>query len=131
MSGPELLDQFRPELITELLEHLSPKKMLVVITTKKFEDIADSEEKWFGIKYKKTDIDNTLIDKWMNCGLNEKFSLPPKNEFIPKDLSLKPRDESSPEFPTMVKNTRRARVWHLQDRTYDRPLAQYKFLLTM
>ena len=131
LTGPELIEDFRPDLISQVLECLSPKNMNVVIIGKKFEGSTDCEEKWYGVKYKMTDIDQNLMEKWMNCGLNEKFSLPPKNDFIPRDLSLKPKENSMREFPTIIKNTKMNRIWFLQDNKYNRPLASYAFKLHM
>ena len=131
LIGPELFGDFRPDLIKKVLESLIPKNMNISIVGKKFEGMTDSEEKWFGVKYKITDIDHNLIDKWMNCGLNDRLSLPQKNEFIPRDLSLKPRVESMPVFPSMIKNTAMTRIWYLQDIKYNRPLASYTFKLNM
>ena len=131
ITGYELIEEFRPDLINKVLECLTPKNMNVVIVGKKFEGMTDREEKWFGVKYKMSDIEHNLMDKWMNCGLNDKFSLPPKNEFIPRDMSLKPREDSFPVFPTVIKNTAITRIWYLQDNKYDRPLASYTFKLNM
>ena len=105
--------------------------MNISIVAKKFEGLTDREEKWYGVKYKIIDIDHILIEKWLNCGINDKFSLPPKNEFIPRDLSLKAKVESMPVYPSMIKNTSMTRIWYLQDIKYNRPLASYTFKLHM
>lgn len=60
---------------------------------KVFETIAESNEKWYGTSYKMEKIEKEQLELWRNSGLLEKFQLPPKNEFIPENLSLVTREE--------------------------------------
>ncbi|CAG2179175.1 unnamed protein product, partial [Oppiella nova] len=46
LSAGYLLDEFRPDLITDLLNHLTPDRMRVTVVSKQFTTIADQTEKW-------------------------------------------------------------------------------------
>ena len=65
----------------------------MAVIGKKFEPIADSKEKWYGTQYKSEKIDAKDIERWKSAGLSEKLHMPPRNEFIPDQLDLVPREE--------------------------------------
>ncbi|CAG2168148.1 unnamed protein product [Oppiella nova] len=130
MSAKYTMDEFRPDLITDLLNHLTPDRMRVTVVSKQFTTIADQTEKWFSTKYTQQDIPPEKIQKWLNIGFNDNLALPPKNDFIPYDFTLKPTDDNVKQMPQMIRNTEFSRVWHLQDNQYRTPKAFYKFKLT-
>ena len=130
MSAKYTMDEFRPDLITDLLNHLTPDRMRVTVVSKQFTTIADQTEKWFSTQYTQQDIPPEKIQKWLNIGFNDNLALPPKNDFIPYDFTLKPTDDNVKQMPQMIRNTEFSRVWHLQDNQYHTPKAFYKFRLT-
>ncbi|CAG2172600.1 unnamed protein product, partial [Oppiella nova] len=130
LSAGYLLDEFRPDLITDLLNHLTPDRMRVTVVSKQFTTIADQTEKWFSTQYTQQDILPEKIQKWLNIGFNDNLALPPPNDFIPYDFSLKTIDDNVKQMPQMIRNTEFSRVWHLQDNQYRTPKAYYKFKLT-
>ncbi len=124
------MEEFKPHLITEILNQLTPDRIRVSVVGKKFKDITDSKEKWYGTQYKMFDISEETLKLWSDCGLIENLALPPVNEFIPSNLNLVNRDDSKATTPSMIKNTEFTRVWYLQDNQYLKPKVYYGFELT-
>jgi len=130
LSAGYLLEEYKPDLITDVLNHLTPDKIRVAVVGKKFNGIADSKERWYGTQYKMFDITAETLSSWQNCGFNENLALPPVNDFIPSNLNLINRDESKAKRPSMIRNTEFTRVWYLQDNEYLKPKVYYGFELT-
>ncbi len=60
-------------------------------------------------------IPASKIATWSTPTLNEKLRIPEKNEFIPTDFELAPRDsEDTEEGPTILKETSLFRMWFKQ-----------------
>lgn len=131
LSAGYLLEEYRPDLITEVLDLMNPNRMRVAIVGKKFVGQTDSTEKWYGTQYKLEDISQEKIDLWTNCGLNDQnLSLPPINDFIPSNLELKTNEEKGEKMPQMIRNSEFSRIWYLQDNKYLKPKVYYGFELT-
>ena len=130
LSAGYLLEEFRPDLITDVLNHLTPDNIRVSVVGKKFSGIVDSQEKWFGTKYHSQDIPHQTLNSWKNCGLSDNLSLPPINDFIPNDLNIKRLEESNGKIPEMIRNTEFTRLWYLRDNHYLKPKVYYKFKFT-
>lgn len=124
------MEEYSPDLITDILNELRPNRIRVSVVGKKFKEITDSREKWYGTQYKTIDISEDTLKRWTDCGFNENLALPPVNEFIPSNLNLVNRDDSKATTPSMIKNTEFTRVWYLQDNQYLKPKAYYSFNLT-
>merc|ERR1711963_694497 len=92
-TGPWLIEDFKPELIEDILNRLIPKNVYIMVVAKQFENIAKEEEKWYGTKYCSEKIPQEKLDVWSNAPLHDKLYVPPRNEFIPSDFSIAPRDE--------------------------------------
>lgn len=65
----------------------------VAVIGKKFESLANSKETWYGTLYKSEKIDPKDLETWKNAGLSDKLQMPPRNEFIPEQLELVPRED--------------------------------------
>jgi len=121
ISGDYSFKEWKPDLVTSLLDMLTPEKIRFVVLLllllirielivncylscsiavigKKFEVVADSKETWYGTSYKMEKIDSKDIEKWGNAGLSEKLHMPHRNEFIPEKLDLVPREEVAKRF---------------------------------
>jgi insulysin len=62
--------------------------------SKKFEAVADQKEKWYGTQYKLEDIAKEKIKEWEESVPSNELQLPAKNEFIPSNFDLFPKDEN-------------------------------------
>ncbi|XP_065350636.1 insulin-degrading enzyme-like [Cloeon dipterum] len=110
-----LLSEWKPDLINQVMEKLTPDNCRIRIVSKEFESIADQTEKWYGTKYKIEDIPSELIEKWKNAKPIEELKLPKKNEFIPSSFDILPNDDNPPKYPAIIHETQFVRVWHKKD----------------
>ncbi len=88
LCGIYRADQWKPELINDVLEKLVPSNVRVTVLAQKFKDLATDTEEWYGVKYKMNCIPVAKINEWENVEVPTCFTLPNKNEFIPTDFAL-------------------------------------------
>jgi insulysin len=129
LSAGYLLEEYRPELIVDILNMLIPDKIRIAIIGKKFEGQTDAKEKWYGTDHKLSNIPEETLNIWNNAGFNKNLILPPINDFIASNLNLISSEEKVSTIPTMIKNTPLSRVWYLKDDKYLKPKAFLGFRL--
>ncbi|KAK0053563.1 insulin-degrading enzyme-like isoform X1 [Biomphalaria pfeifferi] len=123
LSAYSLFDEFKPQLINLILDQLVPENMRISVVSKKFEDVADQTEKWYGTQYKVDKFTPKQLKKWSTYKLHEKLALPEKNEFIPTNFELVPTDHQPSEVPEIVKTTPYSLLWYKQDNKFLKPKA--------
>ena len=123
------LTKFDPEAIKKLYDYLTPDKMKLAVISKKFEGETDLTEKWYGTQYKVDKMSDKQLEEIKNCGTNENFSLPPKNTFIPSDMSLIRHDniDELAAFPRIIHSCPLTRLWYKEDTKFLLPKAYIKF----
>ncbi|XP_021366935.1 insulin-degrading enzyme-like isoform X1 [Mizuhopecten yessoensis] len=129
LSGGHLMSEFRPDLITQILEKLVPHNMRMRVVAKKYEDIVDQTEPLYGTKYRLEKIPKEKLQTWSCCGFHENLKLPAVNEFIPESFEIVPREANPCDLPQLVKDSDLCRVWFHQDNTFLQPKASIKFEL--
>ncbi|XP_076461437.1 insulin-degrading enzyme-like [Babylonia areolata] len=127
LSAPYLFTEYRPELITMILNLLTPDNMRVHVSSKKFEGQTDQTEKWYGTHYRVDDLPSSLLEEWKSCGLHDNLRLPDRNEFIPSDFDLVPRESGNPALPEIIRDTPLSRLWYKQDDKFLKPKACISF----
>ncbi|XP_049939528.1 insulin-degrading enzyme [Schistocerca serialis cubense] len=127
LSGHYLITEWKPELIKMVMDYLTPQNIRIAVVGRKFEELVDQTEKWYGTKYKLEEIPQETLKRWEETNLCEDLKLPPKNEFIPTDFDLLPREDNAPEHPTIIQNTPLTRVWFKQDDEFLLPKANLSF----
>ncbi|KAK8776827.1 hypothetical protein V5799_029833 [Amblyomma americanum] len=127
LAGPYIIDEYRPDLIKDLLGYLRPENVRVAVVAKHFTGQTDSVEKWYGTLYKLDRIPEAVMQVWQEPGVNKNLKLPPRNEFIPSNFDQCPREPEGEQLPVMIKNTEGTRVWFVQDHTYNLPKAVLHF----
>eukprot|EP00299_Pterocystis_sp_00344_P012987 c6309_g1_i2.p1 GENE.c6309_g1_i2~~c6309_g1_i2.p1 ORF type:complete len:1070 (+),score=298.83 c6309_g1_i2:198-3212(+) len=101
-----LLDEWRPDLITTLLSHLTPSNMRIDLASKQayenqtllgdFANVfaadvtTEHKEPWFEFQFKQVKVPETLVNEWSECRKRTlpELHLPEKNIFIPTDFGL-------------------------------------------
>jgi len=104
LSGPALLTKWAPEDIHELLDHyLIPRNCIFTIISKEFEKHAQErpdgwkKEKWYGTLHREVNIDPKKLRDWAHpSSIHSKLTLPPPNDLVPVDFSLRCDQESPP-----------------------------------
>ena len=105
-----ILDEYKPELIDDLISYLIPEKMRVTTVAKKFQNQTDRKEKYYNIDYSYEDIPNETLSLWRDAGFNEKLHLPKPNEFIPEKLELVEREDEL-KNPILYKKDGFSHIW--------------------
>ncbi|XP_015174662.1 PREDICTED: insulin-degrading enzyme isoform X1 [Polistes dominula] len=123
LTAEHLFLEWKPELITHVMEYLKPTNIRVHVVGKHFKKLANQSEKWYGTKFKKEKISLELIERWQKCPPNSDLALPLKNEFIPSIFDLKELPADSNKYPVIVEDTPLLRVWFKQDDEYLVPKA--------
>lgn len=119
-----ILDDYKPELIDDLISYLKPENMRVTIVAKKFQNQTNRKEKYYGIDYSYENIPEETMNLWKNAGNNSKLHLPEPNEFIPNKLELVEREEALTN-PIIYKKDGFSHIWYKQDSEFKVPKAFY------
>ena len=97
--------------IEELLVHMKPSSARIDLQTSAYErlsqywksrgDCSPGVEPWFKLDYIEADIPADVLKSWEQASLPDsipqELTLPPRNDFIPTDFTLKAKPE--PEAP--------------------------------
>ncbi|XP_018347273.1 PREDICTED: insulin-degrading enzyme-like [Trachymyrmex septentrionalis] len=117
---------WRPNLIEEIMGYLIPQNIIIYITAKAYENIADEIECWYGTKYKKVKLSKEIIDTWNSPGFNDDLKLPVKNAFIATTFDIKPQTNVD-KFPIILEDTLFVRLWYKKDDEFLVPKAKMIF----
>ncbi|XP_017301100.1 insulin-degrading enzyme [Diaphorina citri] len=127
LVAPYMLTEYKPDLISDLLNRLRPDNMRLALVAKQFEPLCDKVEPWYGTKYTRQPMSEEQLTKWTNVSSNDAFHLPSPNEFIATDFSLLPSDPDISPHPTILYNSPLIRAWHKQDDEYRVPKLNASF----
>ncbi|KAG8198306.1 hypothetical protein JTE90_021560 [Oedothorax gibbosus] len=127
LSGPYLIQDYKPELIQQLLNLLTPENIRIAVVGKKFEDTCCETEKWYGTKYKLEPIESELLEKWKTVKTHPQLKLPTPNDLIPTNFELVTPDTEITKYPVLIKNTPMCRLWFKQDDKFLLPKANLTF----
>ena len=122
------LTKFDPEAIKNIYDYLTPEKMRVTVISKKFAEIADQKEKWYGTEYKLEKIPENKILDLKNLENNDSFKIPSENSFIPNDLTVLNHKVSN-KVPQIISRELHRRLWYKEDSKFRLPKAYIKFEL--
>ncbi|XP_011312074.1 insulin-degrading enzyme, partial [Fopius arisanus] len=128
LTAPCLPSEWRPDLIKLITDHLIPQNIRIHVVGKAFEPIATESEFWYGTKFKKEKIPDSVITRWSDDSRHEELKFPTKNEFIPTSFEIKTIDRSSIEkFPVIIEDNPFMRVWFKQDDEFLLPKVNLTF----
>lgn len=129
LTAEQIISDFRPDLISELLNSITPKNMRLTIVSKSLGEETTNEEKWYGAKYGLSSIDKALISEWQDADINPEHHLPEPNDFISSNFSLLVDANCQDASPAISFRTDLLRVWFKQDVRFKLPKACLKFEL--
>lgn len=81
-----------------LLDHMTPSNVRVDVQTSSFSSVTDAgvqQEPWFGMPYVTNPIAARLLTHWGSSPPAPELQLPPHNNFIPTDFSLRSDDTAT------------------------------------
>ncbi|KAI9475636.1 MAG: Metalloenzyme, LuxS/M16 peptidase-like protein [Benjaminiella poitrasii] len=121
ISGNSLLRKYDPVLIEEHLRLLRPDNFRLTLVSQEFPNgLKPSKvEKWYSTDYEMLPISESLLSKLSNISMNDAFSLPARNEFIPSKLQVdKVEVKEKKDEPELIRDTPLSRVWYKKDDTF-------------
>jgi insulysin len=99
VSGPYLLRKYDPALLKELIDGLTPDKVMMMVLSQSFEGQEGpewAEEKWYGTKHALSDIPPEELERWRSGPIDPALQLPARNDLIATDFTLVPVAECMP-----------------------------------
>jgi insulysin len=123
LSGGYLFDRYDPELISSVLDKLQPEFTRVTVIGMKFAGKTNLKEPWYGTEYSVADLPEDLLQRWQDAGLHKNLRIPERNEFIPSNFDILPRDDEPSPFPVVLRDSKMTRLWYRQDDKFLLPKA--------
>ncbi len=121
------------KLINRCLSDFDKKKSIVLISSKKYNDLAIKNEKYYGIKYIYKKYPNKLGDefKYNNILHINNLHLPIKNTFIPSNISILPTEDDNIDNQPIRINTihDNIEIWFKKDNKFKLPKVLVKIKL--
>lgn len=121
ISGPYQRTRFDVEGINQILDHMTPTNLQVIVAAPDLE--TDKITERYDTPYSIKPIPDDLIAQWTQAKTNPGIAVPPPNEFLPKDLTLRPTGHGD---PIKLMDTPKLTVWHRTDSSYGVPRANFK-----
>uniref|UniRef100_A0A674I221 Nardilysin convertase n=1 Tax=Terrapene triunguis TaxID=2587831 RepID=A0A674I221_9SAUR len=130
LTGDQLLLEYKPEIIADVLNQLCPLRANLVLLSAASERKCHLKERWFGTQYSVEDIDKYWSDLWASdFQLNQDLHLPEENKYIATDFALKASDWPDTEHPVKILSTHHGCVWYKKDNKFKIPKAYIRFHL--
>ncbi|RLW05719.1 hypothetical protein DV515_00004742 [Chloebia gouldiae] len=130
LTGDQLLFEYKPEIIADALNQLSPQRANLVLLSAANEGQCHLKEKWFGTQYSMEDIDKYWSDLWdSDFELNPDLHLPEENKYIATDFALKVADCPETEYPVKTLSTQQGCLWYRKDDKFKIPKGYVRFHL--
>ncbi|KAH8371843.1 hypothetical protein KR093_009062, partial [Drosophila rubida] len=127
LIAPYLSNEWRPELISKLLEELVPSKCRITLVSQSYEQSVDQVEPYYKTKYGVERIPEDTLNCWECCDENENLKLSLPNSFIPSNFDIAEVPSDAPKHPEIIMDTPILRVWHKQDNQFNKPKACMTF----
>lgn len=119
LTALNLVQTYRADLISQLLDLLVPSNMHIFLISKEFEAQCSDSEKWYGTKFSACPISAELMGKLLNPNVSHPslvLDLPPRNRFIPDTFPILPPAEGF--YPTIIHDSDILRVYHKQNSAF-------------
>uniref|UniRef100_A0A803V5H7 Nardilysin convertase n=1 Tax=Ficedula albicollis TaxID=59894 RepID=A0A803V5H7_FICAL len=130
LTGDQLLFEYKPEIIADALNQLSPQRANLVLLSAANEGQCHLKEKWFGTQYSMEDIDRFWSELWdSDFELNPDLHLPEENKYIATDFALKVADCPETEYPVKTLSTQQGCLWYRKDDKFKIPKGYVRFHL--
>ena len=113
LRGPYLMSDFDTEILEALLAKLNPDNALVTLDDENVK--TDRFSVHYQAPYSRQKVSAELLGSWLGSGSADLFFLPPANDFIAQDVSLKVISRDNPSTPTVVLERDRQKLWFMQD----------------
>ncbi len=113
LRGPYIMDDYRADELSSLLEYVRPERALVVFTDKTA--MTDRKSQYYEVAYSAQTLAGERVAGWEVPVEPAVFALPAPNPFIAEDVSLVAISEDNPEIPERRLEQQRQTIWFQQD----------------
>ncbi|XP_069498305.1 nardilysin [Ambystoma mexicanum] len=128
LTGDQLLFEYKPEVIADALNRLTPNKANLLLLSPENEGKCHLKEKWFGTQYDIEDIEVKWRDLWeSDFDMNPDLHHPEQNNYIATDFTLKASDCMDTEYPVKILDTKHGCLWYKKDNKFKIPKAYIRF----
>lgn len=121
ISGPYQRTRFDEEGIKQILDNMTPRNLQLMVVAPDLE--TDKITERYDAPYSIKPIADEVIATWAQATTNPAITMPEPNEFLPKDLALKPTGHGD---PIKLMDTPKLTIWHRTDSSYGVPHANFK-----
>ncbi len=117
LQGPYLWQEFDKDLISKLLNTLTPLNVIRTLVSPTVQ--SDAHETWFGAPYISNTLSADLVKSWQTPQLAQGLHVPGANPFIAEDVSL--LGKSNQPQPVLISQVPGLDIWHMQDLEFTAP----------
>lgn len=124
LDGDDLIFDYDSQMLRGILNHLTPRNCVVILSSKNYESSVDIVEKWMGGKYSIADLSPETINLWANASALSELFVPSSNKYLAEDIRVK-EDEPSLEWETVrkIEETPIGELWFKGDGQFKLPRA--------
>ncbi len=123
LRAPYAFDEWRPQLLREILDALRPDNVVVTRVAPGLS--TDSASPWYEAPYRVVPVGPDTLSAWRASGDGQRLAIPEPNPFIPDHLAMLPPGQDT--IPRERMSEPGFRLWHLQDGSYGLPKADFFF----
>lgn len=116
-----LVENFDSELIVDVLDHLTPDNVMVILASPDVE--TDRVTPYLRSEYSISKPAQETVDYWSSDVADASDWLPAPNEFVPNDLGLIASEGAS--IPELIFSAPGIELWHQADTSFDVPRASF------
>ncbi|MFT5482461.1 MAG: insulysin [Halieaceae bacterium] len=117
--GDYVMDDYRPDLLVDLVDHLQPERAFVVQIAKGVE--TDQQSNFYSTPYRTNPIGQDQLAKWINGATDPRLTMPAANEFIAEDLEQRLPYAGNGVLPIKVVERENLDIWFRQDDQFKVP----------
>lgn len=122
LDASYVLREFRPELITQLLDCLVPGQVRLMLVAKEFSALPNlCEEPVYGTLYVEEPIGVEQLQRWAAAERVERLHLPAPNPFIAVNFDVLLPPPAPAQFPVLLRDDPLIRLWYKQDTRFLMP----------
>lgn len=133
LKAPNVIFDYSEESIRQFLSDLSPKKLLIFISSRKFESTCSTKAKWYPTLYSVENIPENMMKKLNNARVTNAMIPRSRNKFIPVNFDLigvqGSEGTESQKEPVSLSNERYFKLYHKLDLNYRVPKGEIFLLL--
>ena len=126
LSEPYLVQRFAPDEIADLLAHMTPDRLQLILVDPALE--TGRRTPWYNVAYEISGIDESTRHRWSKAESAPGLALPGPNPFIPDTLELLQAGQGEGK-PQRLDTSAPVEIWHQTELKFAQPRAELYFSL--